>query len=98
MTDRSKQVVSANDLFEGDVVYLTPDGTWTRMLGDAAIVENEMAASALMEVANRHTERVVGPYLVSIAQCASVVTPVHIRERLRDTGPSIFSTDRRNLR
>lgn len=90
MSKPTKYVVSANDLFDGDVVYLTSNGTWTRALNDAAVAGNDVAADALLEIANRQPESVIGPYLISINQAPDNITPNHIREKLRSGGPSIF--------
>ena len=96
MTKVLEQVVSANDLLDGDVVYLTRNGTWTRSLADAVIAEDKAAANDLLAVANDQPGRVVGPTLVGIERRETGVEPAHIRERLRDSGPSIFSTQERN--
>ena len=39
-------VLTANDLLEGDVVYLAPDGAWTRRLGSARLFVDEAEADA----------------------------------------------------
>ncbi|MEM9356601.1 MAG: DUF2849 domain-containing protein [Pseudomonadota bacterium] len=94
MTKKKIQVVSANDLFDGEVVYLTENGTWSRALCDAAIADKDEAAAALIEIANRQPERVVGPYLIDVDQETDQITPSHIREKLREGGPSIaFAND-----
>ena len=96
MTKTLDQVVSANDLLDGDVVYLTHHGTWTRLLADAAIAEDKAEAVELLAAANDQPGKVVGPTLVGIERRETGVEPAHIRERLRDSGPSILSTPERN--
>ncbi|MEM7749085.1 MAG: DUF2849 domain-containing protein [Pseudomonadota bacterium] len=91
MTKSKRQVVSANDLFDGDVVYLTENETWSRDLSHAAVADQDEAAAALIALANRQPERVVGPYLVDVHQETDRITPSHIREKLRADGPSIKS-------
>lgn len=93
MSDRRKQIVSANDLLVGDVVYLTENGSWSRDLIDAAVAENDEIANALLEIANRQPERVVGPYLVDVKQDNNSIVPNHIREQLRGLGPSVLSAN-----
>ncbi len=93
MTKNQIQVVSANDLFDGEVVYLTENGTWSRALSDAAMADKDEAAAALIEIANRQPERVVGPYLIDVDQETDQITPSHIREKLREGGPSIAFTN-----
>ena len=90
MTEQAGQVVSANDLFDGYVVYLDRHGDWTKSLGDAAIAEDKAAAASLLGMANVQSDRVVGPYLVDVAKGGDAFRPIHIREKLRDSGPSIL--------
>ena len=81
------QIVSANDLFLGDVVYLTPNQGWTREITDAAIANTKAEAEALMDTAIAQHHQVIGPYLVEVAPGAHF-RPIHFRERYRDQGPS----------
>ena len=52
MSATTKDIVSANDLMDGSVVYLTANGTWSRAIRDAALAESKTAADALLEIAN----------------------------------------------
>ncbi len=82
------QVVSANDLYDGAVVYLTADGGWSRLIGEAAIARSPDDAQALLARADQPA-RIVGPYLVAVTGDAPEPSPLHYRERFRITGPSI---------
>lgn len=81
------QIVSANDLLVGDVVYLTSGETWTREITDAAVAETKAEAEGLLTAATAQQDRVVGPYLVDI-ELGGRPQPLHFRERYRDMGPS----------
>ena len=84
----SPKIVSANDLFDGDVVYLDRTGGWTRNIGDARIAATPEEASTL-DAAAHQPARVIGPYLVDVAlDPAGRPRPVHYREVLRDAGPT----------
>lgn len=83
----SPQIVSANDLMDGDVVYLDPAGQWSRSLDDAAVAETSEDATALLERANQ-PGRVVGPVLIDVALTGVRPEPTHLREKLRERGPS----------
>ena len=50
----SLQIVTANDLLEGDVVFLTPDGAWRRAPEAAAIAETPEGAARLLAIATGH--------------------------------------------
>jgi hypothetical protein len=82
------KIISANDLLEGDVVYLDHAGGWTRRLGEAAVAASEADAEAL-ETTAQQPQRVVGPYLVDVTlDAAGNPAPTHFREKFRDRGPS----------
>ena len=83
------KVVSANDLLVGDVVYLDRDGAWTRNLETAAVAETPEAADHLLAVAGAQPGQVVGPYLADVAlREGAGPTLTHLRERMRERGPS----------
>ncbi len=84
-------VLTANDLLEGDVVYLAPNGRWTRDVAAARLFTDEReAARSLVEAESREDE-VVGPYLAESADGgASGPQPVRNREAFRATGPSNY--------
>ncbi|MGB1034002.1 MAG: DUF2849 domain-containing protein [Primorskyibacter sp.] len=78
------QIVTANALLEGDVIYLTADDTWSRKREEAEILTDEAHAQLrLIDAAARHDEA-VGVYL------AEVSDPVHFREAFRHRGPSNY--------
>ncbi|MDE0173704.1 MAG: DUF2849 domain-containing protein [Defluviicoccus sp.] len=83
-------VLTANDLFDGAVVYLDPDGAWTRRPGAARLLEDEAEANRRLAAAARE-DAIVDPYLAE-AVPASDGRPkaVHVREALRATGPSNY--------
>lgn len=79
------QIISANDLISGDVVYLTRAHGWTRTLLDAAIARTPQAAEAMAKAADQPAQ-VVGPYLLDISETGTGPVPVHFRERFREQG------------
>lgn len=83
------QVATANDLLEGDVVYLTAERGWTRRHEEAAVAEDPEAAKALLADAEAQADRIVGAYLADAeVDEDGKPRPVHYRERLRTLGPS----------
>ena len=84
-------VLTANDLFDGDVVYRAPDGAWTRRPGAARLFEDEAEANRSLAAAEAEKDTIVGPYLASAAAGGHQgPEPIHIREVLRATGPSNY--------
>ena len=84
------QVVTANHLASGDVVYLTAAADWSRDIGDASIVPNAEAGAALLAVAQAQAKMniVVEPYLIPVDAGATPPRPIQFRERIRAAGPT----------
>ena len=81
-------VVTANDLFDGEVVYLAAGGAWTRHLAQALFLADESAARAHLDLAKAQTV-VVDPYLAEAAAGPDGrPAPVRRREALRARGPT----------
>ncbi len=87
----SQQVVTANRLHDGQVVYLAPNNGWSDRLADAAVADGAETASALLATAERDVDRriVVGPYLFDVTVEAGAIQPLGQRETIRAKGPSI---------
>lgn len=85
------QMATGNDLLEGDVVYFTSAGDWSRFIGDAALAVNPEAAEDLLKRASCFPNQVVGVYLVEAALDArGRAAPAHFREEFRTRGPSNY--------
>ncbi|WP_428249889.1 DUF2849 domain-containing protein [Ferrovibrio sp.] len=84
------QIVTANHLVRGDVVYLTAAAAWSRSITDAAVAPDEAAAADLLAEANAQAARniVVAPYLVPVEPGSTPPLPVQFRERIRAQGPT----------
>ncbi|HSF63781.1 MAG TPA: DUF2849 domain-containing protein [Paracoccaceae bacterium] len=84
------KVVTANDLRQGDVVYLTADDRWTRHHHEAELIEDE--AHAQMRLLHGAAQKlvVVGVYLADAKAGARGPEPVHFREVFRTRGPSNY--------
>ncbi len=84
------KVATANDLFEGDVIYFTDEGTWTRQLAAAAVAMTPEAAEDLLAQAAKLQGEVVGAYLADVRVEDGVPVPDHFREAFRTRGPSNY--------
>jgi len=83
------QIVTANDLFEGDVVYFTAGGFWSRSIIDAAVAHSQADADALLARGQAQQSTIVGAYLAEVAVGAEgAPRPLHYREHRRTLGPS----------
>lgn len=84
------KVVTANDLREGDVVYLTSDDRWTRDHAEAELIDDEAHADIRLIHASQQAHVVVGAYLADAKAGAHGPEPVHFREAFRTRGPSNY--------
>jgi hypothetical protein len=87
---RHPKVVAANDLLEGDAVWLSADGGWSRDIRAAEVTWDEARAEALLKAAEAQAHRVVGAYLVDVLPEPEGPRPVHFREAFRTRGPSNY--------
>lgn len=86
----SPKIVSANDLMDGDVVYLSTLNTWSRLITEAAIAQDQAAADALLADGEKRQDLIVGAYLLDVAIGSDgTPSPTHFREKYRLNGPSI---------
>ena len=76
-------ILTANALFDGDVVYFTRNG-WSPDRSEAFVAVDEAGAEALEAALDEAVAAgaVVDPYLIDAAQA-------HYRERIRRSGPTI---------
>ncbi|MCS5635211.1 MAG: DUF2849 domain-containing protein [Myxococcota bacterium] len=84
------QVVIANRLTDGIVVFLGQDARWVENLDDCPPAQTDDEAEGLLArgVAAENAQEVVGPDLIEVELRAGVLTPVKMREAMRAKGPS----------
>ena len=86
------KVITANDLRDGLVVFLTADGAWSREIAEARVVEDgpDLDSAAAYAKAQHDARIVVEPYPIDVTVTAGLPVPVRYRERVRaDHGPTI---------
>lgn len=84
------QVLTANRLVDGDVVYFTAGGGWDTRLETARVAAGKEDAAALEAIGVQAAAEqiVVGPYLIDVGEEAGRLVPRRFRERIRAYGPS----------
>ena len=85
------QVISANRLGDGIVVYLTADGEWSERIALARVVDGKEQGEAALDVAFGAVEActVVDPYLIDINDSDGERRPTLNRELIRALGPTV---------
>lgn len=79
------KILTGNDLKSGDVVWWT-GYDWSRHVSDAAPVHDGATDVIAREIARR---TVSDAYIVDAEKTDSGVLPVHIKEKIRATGPTV---------
>ena len=84
------QMLTANRLKDGDVLYWKGDG-WVPALKDGEVFADPAAAEAALAAAQKYVtgNQVVAPYLFEVRLESGRVRPVKEREVIRAAGPTI---------
>ena len=89
----SHQMVTANRLSDGVVVYLTADGRWSTSVNEGHFVTDD-EADALLKSADKSIDdcTVVDAYLIAVEAAGTDVRPIRFREQVRAKGPTVALT------
>lgn len=85
------KIVTANDLLDGEVIYLAADATWTKHMSKAALFTDQPAAELALEKASMQAGLAVGAYLADARPSTQGPEPTHFREEFRRRGPSNYA-------
>lgn len=85
------QMIIANRLTDGRVVFLAPGEQWSTAIAAGAVIEDDAEAERLLEVAKGHQARslVIDPMLIQVRIDDGQVRPTEIREVIRAFGPTV---------
>ena len=84
------QIITANALLEGDVVYFTATDTWTRDIQQAEVFSDEAIAQVRLIDAMAQANVIIGAYLMPVQHTNDGRAPIHFREEFRAKGPSNY--------
>ena len=86
-----KQVLTANRLKDGLVVFLGDGNGWTPWIDEATIARSKEEAVRLDSKGNEQSKMniVVGPYLIDVVEEGRKIRATQIREHMRTLGPSV---------
>ncbi len=91
-----QQMMTANRLLDGEVVYLCDDGTWSEDHNRARVVAEPGEVTEVQTIAQQaqQAQTVVGAYLARVGRADDgTLTLLSMKETIRATGP----TTRRDL-
>lgn len=85
------QVLTANRLIDGEVVYLAADDAWVEVLSAARVFETKDDAEASLVVGAQaeRDQKIVHAYLFDIKRTVTGMKPVKQREIIRAAGPTV---------
>jgi hypothetical protein len=88
--NQGSQMLTANRLRDGDVLYRKGDG-WVLTLADGEVYADQASADAALASANAELARneFVAPYLFEVRQDGGRIVPVKEREIIRAAGPTV---------
>ena len=92
-----QQMIIANRLIDGRVVFLTPDDRWDHAITGGKVVETDEDAQRLMAVAKQAeaSSLIIDPQLIEVTMEQGAPRPTAIREAIRAFGPTAASVDYR---
>jgi len=85
------QMITANRLSDGAVVFLASGGRWVERFDAGRVANNATEAAALQQIADAAVTcaEVVAPYLIDVGEIGGRLQPSRYRERIRADGPSV---------
>lgn len=86
---KTQYVITANDLYNGEVVFWKTPNAWSYLLADAHVFDQ--AHDAENQLGQVRPDQVVGAYLIGVdIDTDDQITPTHLREAIRASGPSNY--------
>ena len=85
------QMLIANRLGDGLVVFRAADGGWVESINAGQVIEDADEAGRLLEqsLVDERDNKVIDPNLIEVTDEAGSLRPVSIREAIRAAGPTI---------
>jgi hypothetical protein len=71
-------------------VYRRADGTWSRDLQEAGLLNDEPSAKAIVTAAVANEQRLItDPYVIEVFAKDGTIDALSMRERIRASGPTV---------
>ncbi len=84
------QMIIANRLTDGRVVFMTAEGGWVEPIADGYLIPDESDSGRMLEIGQRGELacEVVDPCLIDVTERNGIRLPTSYREQIRATGPT----------
>ena len=88
-TRKTAQVITANRLLDGEVVYKAKGNRWVTRVSQAQLLNDDTQCHNALQWANQQEEQCVttGAYVIDVF-CDKGIMPVSLRETIRSRGPT----------
>jgi len=85
------QMIIANRLVDGVVVFLAPGAGWTPAIASGVVIDDEAEAQRLLGAVKELEARspVIDPQVIEVKVEGAAVRPTEIREVIRAFGPTV---------
>jgi len=85
------QILTANLLGDGLVVFLGVGGSWSASLEGAHLAHSDADVAQLEALGGKAAQdnHIVDPYLIEVEGNSGALSPIEMRERRRAMGPSV---------
>ena len=85
------QIMTANRLLGGEVVYLGENAEWTDKFSAAKTVEDNDGEETLLSEAEKAeaNQLIVGAYLIKVARDETGIHTLSVKEGIRAKGPTV---------
>jgi hypothetical protein len=90
------EILTANRLYDGDVVYRTAAGDWVADVDAAELIDgpDQLAAAEAAAQADVKASKVLDVVTVKVDVTDGHIVPQRLRERIRAFGPTVKSDHR----
>jgi hypothetical protein len=94
------EIVTANRLVDGDVVFRAADGSWRRNVDEAEVLSDKASTEAAhaAALADMDDDVVIDVAVIDVTVDDGRIVPVRLRERIRAFGPTVKSDHRDDLK
>jgi hypothetical protein len=83
-------VVTGNFTDDGAVAWRRADGTWSRSIAEAGLLDDEATGKQLAAAAHATEQREISdPYCIEVHASGGAIDPLTARQRIRANGPTI---------
>lgn len=90
MPSANHWVVTGKFTDDGANAWRRADGTWSRRLDEAGLLDDEATGKALAQAAVAHEQREISdPYVIEVHASGGTIDPLTARERIRANGPTV---------